>query len=453
MRIGPGVQREDLQQRKTSNGRYEGPAKEFSHFPERIPLRGRIATCLGADRFIVVACRKAPQPSAFGNCDNRKLLRKRLEFFYVEAGGGHKSAATALKAVADSQNRPWDITLTNLNHVVSSTDHFKTLTGRGLEDWYNWMLKEGWTLGAAPAMRPMHALIWLFGGTITRLLRRHFEDESRPDLVVSLIPHFNRYLNRAVREYSPTVPFATVITDFADIPPRVWLEQQQQYVAAGTEKAVQQAYGFGLPPDHVLRTSGMILRPSFYDVKPVDRVAERARLGLKPDIPTALVLFGGEGASAMTDIARRLDASELDLQLILMYGRNEQLGAKLRQLKLRIPVHVQGFTTGVPLYMQIADFMLGKPGPGSISEALAMRLPVIVDCNAWTMPQERYNAEWLVENKLGMVVKNWREVANAVQKMMAPGVLNGYRARAAKVENRAVFEIADWLARVIERGP
>ena len=136
-----------------------------------------------------------------------------------------------------------------------------------------------------------------------------------------------------------------------------------------------------------------------------------------------------------------------------MYGRNEELGAKLRELPLVIPAHVQGFTSDIPFFMQLADFMLGKPGPGSISEALAMRLPIIVDLNAWTMPQERYNADWLIENRLGLVVKNWREVAGAVKKMLEPGVLEGYRARAAKVENRAVFEIADWLGKVMERGP
>ena len=385
-------------------------------------------------------------------CDNRVLPRKKLEFFYVEAGGGHKSAATALKTVIDSQARPWDVTLTNLNHVLNSTDVVKAVTGRGLEDWYNWMLKKGWTLGAAPAMRPMHGLIWLYGGRLTALLQKHFA-QFQPDLVVSLIPHFNRYLNRAVRRYSDRVPFATVITDFADIPPRVWLERQHQWVACGTSRAVQQAYGYGLPPERVLATSGMILRPSFYDVKPIDRLAERARLGLKADAPVALVLFGGEGASSMIDIAHRLSDSGLDLQLILMFGRNEELGAKLRELKLRVPVHVQGFTNDVPRFMQVADFMLGKPGPGSITEALAMRLPVIVDSNAWTMPQERYNAQWLIENQLGLVVKSWREVVDAVRRMLEPGALEGYRTRAAKVENRAVFEIADWLKRVMEQGP
>jgi 1,2-diacylglycerol 3-beta-galactosyltransferase len=140
----------------------------------------------------------------------------------------------------------------------------------------------------------MHGLIWMFGGRLTSLLRKHFERDTRPDLAVSLIPHFNRHINRAVRQYSNRVPFATVITDFADIPPRVWLERQQQYVACGTDKAVRQAYSFGLPPERVLRASGMILRPTFYEVKPIDRLAERVKLGLRPDMPVALVLFGGE---------------------------------------------------------------------------------------------------------------------------------------------------------------
>lgn len=378
---------------------------------------------------------------------------KRVEFFYVEAGGGHKSAAIALKAVIDGQGRPWDVKLTNLNLLLSPTDHVKTVTGRGIEDWYNFMLKKGWTLGAAPAIPPMHFLIWLFRGPITSMLVEHFR-QWQPDLVVSLIPHFNRYLNRAVREVSAQTPFVTVITDFADIPPRVWLERQQQYVVCGTDKAVRQAREqFGHAADRVFRVSGMILRPSFYDLTPIDREAERVRLGLQPGLPTALVLFGGEGARPMIDIARRLSDSGLALQLILMYGRNEELGAELRALKLRIPAHIQGFTNDVPRFMQMADFMLGKPGPGSISEALALRLPIVVDLNAWTMPQERYNAEWLVENQLGLVVKNWREVVGAVRQMLAPGALEAYRARAAGLNNRAVFEIADLLERVMERGP
>jgi hypothetical protein len=60
--------------------------------------------------------------------------------------------------------------------------------------------------------------------------------------------------------------------------------------------------------------------------------------------------------------------------------------------------------------MALSDFFIGKPGPGSISEAMAMHLPVIIERNIWTLPQERYNADWVIEKKVGFVLPNFREI-------------------------------------------
>ena len=59
----------------------------------------------------------------------------------------------------------------------------------------------------------------------------------------------------------------------------------------------------------------------------------------------------------------------------------------------RIPKWIEGFTREVPFYMELSDFFIGKPGPGSVSEALVRRLPVIVQRSAWTMAHERYNLD------------------------------------------------------------
>ena len=129
------------------------------------------------------------------------------------------------------------------------------------------------------------------------------------------------------------------------------------------------------------------------------------------------------------------------MQLILICGRNEKLAAALRREPTRIPIHVEGFTTQIPFFMEISDFFIGKPGPGSISEALSKRLPAIIDCNAWTLPQERYNAQWVREKEVGIVVRGHRQVAGAVAKLLKPGELGQFRARAAAMDNRAVFEV------------
>jgi UDP-N-acetylglucosamine:LPS N-acetylglucosamine transferase len=169
---------------------------------------------------------------------------------------------------------------------------------------------------------------------------------------------------------------------------------------------------------------------------------------LQPDLPTGLVLFGGYGSNAMLEIAERLDRSNLGVQMIFICGKNEKLAAGLRARKWRIPVFIEGFTSRVNEYMQLSDFFIGKPGPGSISEALAKQLPVIVECNAWTLPQERYNATFVREKQVGLVLRSFAKIDQAVAQLIEPSALARYRANAAALHNRAVFEIPDILERV-----
>jgi UDP-N-acetylglucosamine:LPS N-acetylglucosamine transferase len=102
--------------------------------------------------------------------------------------------------------------------------------------------------------------------------------------------------------------------------------------------------------------------------------------------------------------------------------------------------------------MHLADFFIGKPGPGSVSEALAMQLPVIVSCNAWTLPQERYNAEWVLENEVGVVLRSFSEIVPAVARMVEPANLTRFRANAGGLKNRAVFEIPGMLEQILEKS-
>jgi UDP-N-acetylglucosamine:LPS N-acetylglucosamine transferase len=187
----------------------------------------------------------------------------------------------------------------------------------------------------------------------------------------------------------------------------------------------------------------MILRPGFYQPVTVDRAAERTRLGLDPDRPTGLVLFGGQGSKVMLEIAERL----ADTQLILICGKNAKLAERLRALPARAPHFIEGFTSEIPYYMSLADFFIGKPGPGSISEAVAMGLPVIVERNIWTLPQERYNADWVLERNAGMVMPNFRGIGGAVADLLKE--LPRYRQAVGKIQNRAVFEIPDILAKIL----
>jgi UDP-N-acetylglucosamine:LPS N-acetylglucosamine transferase len=271
--------------------------------------------------------------------------------------------------------------------------------------------------------------------------------ENRPDLVVSLVPNFNRALCESLRLALPGVPFVTILTDFADYPPHFWIERQKQFLICGSDKAVEQAVTLGHNRADVFRVSGMILNPAFYEMAPLsaeERAAERARLGFAADRPVGLVLFGGQGAAVMYDIARRLPGR----QLLLICGHNQKLAAKLRALPREAPIFVEGFTKEVARYMQVADYFIGKPGPGSISEAIAMHLPVIVVRNAWTLPQERYNADWVRERGVGIVLPNFDGIGAAVDELLDPPTYARFRAATEAQRNRAVFEIPDILEQI-----
>lgn len=371
-----------------------------------------------------------------------------IDFIFFDAGGGHRAAANALKAVIEQQNRPWNVRLVNLQEVLDELDVFRKLTGVRLQDHYNQLLKKGWTLGSAELLKIVHLVVRLYHRAGIRILRRHWS-ETKPDLVVSLVPNFNRLMFEALRQELPRVPMVTILTDIADYPPHFWIERQDQHLVTGSDRAYHQALKAGYPPERVFRASGMILRPSFYELITTDRAAERSKLGLDPGVPTGVVLFGGEGSAAMLTIASQLSSSNLNLQLIMLCGRNAKLAGRLRAMNSRLKMHIEGFTSAVPHFMHLADFLIGKPGPGSISEAIAMKLPVIIERNIWTLPQERYNTEWVGEKGAGIVVRNFREIVPAVAKMLSPGELERFQANVAAIQNRAIFEIPEFLSTLL----
>jgi UDP-N-acetylglucosamine:LPS N-acetylglucosamine transferase len=206
----------------------------------------------------------------------------------------------------------------------------------------------------------------------------------------------------------------------------------------------------GHPADHIFQTSGMILKPRFYEKTAVDRVSERKQFGLEPDCPTGIVLFGGHGSQVMVDITRKLNQAASGVQLILICGHNQKLAAELTKLPTRKPIAVVGFAENVEYYMALANFFIGKPGPGSISEALQFHLPVLVECNSKTLPQERYNAEWVTEKGYGMVVPTFKRIAPAVQRLLESATFHEFRRKASEYSNRALFEVPAILEQCME---
>jgi UDP-N-acetylglucosamine:LPS N-acetylglucosamine transferase len=368
---------------------------------------------------------------------------KTIDLVYFNAGGGHRSAAQALETIIREMGLPWSVRLVNLFEVLDPSDIFGKTTGMKPEQYYNARLARGWTLGLGQELKILQALIRLSHSSLSAQLQHHWQ-KTKPDLVVSLVPNFNRAMYQALAAARPKTPYVTILTDFADSPPHFWIEPHQaQHLICGTAKAVAQARAAGYDGSRIHATSGMIIRPDFYRPLNVDRRAERRQLQLDPDRPTGIVMFGGHGSKIMRRIAKRLD----DTQLILVCGHNSALADELRAMRARAPRVVIGFSTQIRYFMQLSDFFIGKPGPGSISEAIQQRLPVIVVRNAWTMLQERYNADWVEENRAGLVLDSFKTIHSAVAELT--NHMHEYRGGVARIHNRAIFEIPEILERIL----
>jgi len=217
--------------------------------------------------------------------------KRRISLVFFDAGGGHRNAATALQVEIGRQGLPFEVSPVNLQEILDPLDILRKLTGIRIQDLYNKMLRHGWTLGSPQLMRVLQRVVRLYHGPSVRVLKS-FWLETAPDMVVSVVPHFNRALRESFDKAFPGRPFVTVLTDLADYPAHFWIERQAQYLVCGTERAVEQAREMGHSDKDIFKTSGMILHPRFYEPEPEDRVEERKKLGLAPDLPTGIVPSG-----------------------------------------------------------------------------------------------------------------------------------------------------------------
>src|SRR5215469_11556243 len=116
---------------------------------------------------------------------------KKIHIVYHDAGGGHRNAAVALQTMVAEQHRPWQVELIQFQEVTDQLDALRKLTGIRIQEQYNILLRNGWTLGSQYLLRLLQVTIRLFHRPMLKLLTRQFQ-ENAPDLLVSVIPHFNR---------------------------------------------------------------------------------------------------------------------------------------------------------------------------------------------------------------------------------------------------------------------
>lgn len=374
-----------------------------------------------------------------------------------QGGGGHYAAYKALEAAATKLNLPWEFQVTDMDDIITQLSaqneiqNAYEMFGFSGHDLYNLMLKSGWTWMWPLKMRLNKFLVKLNYETGCEFFEQHWR-KQQPDMVVSFMPLYNKGLAESLQKAKPGTPYITVMTDLADYPPAFWMEPDADcYTVCATDKAIAQGKSLGLSESRLIKASGMVIHPKFYERLELDVATERQKIGLDPQKLTGVVMFGGNGSKAMVDIAKQLERYHKDIQLIFLCGRNDSLAKTIRQLPSQQNRHIVAFTSEVPYYMGLSDFFIGKPGPGSLSEALEMDLPIITERNFSTLIHERYNADWIAEEQRGIVVSSFSKVGSAVEQFLDADTFERYQQTVSAYKNNAVEEVCTLIHSLLSK--
>src|SRR5438093_3117635 len=134
---------------------------------------------------------------------------KKIHILFHDAGSGHRSAAVALKAVCEQQSRPWEINLVQFQDLTDHLDILRRLTGVRIQEQYNILLRNGWTWGSEYLLRILQLTISIFHKSLVKLLANYWR-EHPADLLISVIPHFNRQIAESWNSVYPEQPFVTI---------------------------------------------------------------------------------------------------------------------------------------------------------------------------------------------------------------------------------------------------
>jgi len=356
-------------------------------------------------------------------------MNARILILMSDSGGGHRSVADAIVGALEHLF-PGEYRFQLADIMADGFRWPLSLAGRMYGPVVNrlprsWGLLWHFTNGRRRSPLILRMVLPLGIGRLRRMLL-----ESNPDLIISTHPWANHIPAWLVQDLGWHVPLVTVVTDPVSIH-QWWLCPDVDLCLVATEQVRQRALQGGVAPDKV-KVVGIPVDLKFVNGSNPQADVRRG-LGLAEDRFTVLLVGGGEGMGNVFPVARAIAQASLDLQLLIVTGRNEELRTSLERVAWEVPTCIAGFADNMPALMHAADLLITKAGPSTISEALACGLPMLVSGSL--RGQEEGNAEWVVDGGAGLLTPTPNEIVAALRELLQPE--NGVLARMADKARKA----------------
>lgn len=341
-------------------------------------------------------------------------MKKRILFLMSDTGGGHRAAACAIEeAIHYLYPNAYDIFIEDIwkTHtpwpINKIPNYYPWLTGPGLPLWR--------LMWSSSTRFPAHKIVFPSISPVVERTVMGYLKAIAPDTVVSVHPFMNHLGLKWLDKINLQIPFVTVVTDLVTIHP-MWICPRVTRCFVPTPAARDFAIEWGMPPEKI-DICGQPISLKFAMLTD-DKQTVRQRLELDCHRRVVLVMGGGEGFGHVFEIARAIAQSVSPAQLLIVAGRNRALRERLETIAWEIPTRIYGFVENIPEFMKAADILITKAGPGTISEAFAMGLPLII--SGYIPGQEQGNVTYVLDHKAGTYAETPEAIAELVSIWLAP---------------------------------
>lgn len=253
----------------------------------------------------------------------------------------------------------------------------------------------------------------------------HTIRQYMPDVIVTTHPFATEMVSALKEIGDTTVPLVCLITDYGLH--RAWVADEVDAYHVACEDLVPELEAAGVAAEKIY-PFGIPVHEEFFSGGCRAQLLEE--MGFTPALPTVTFMAGSFGVTNIVRLYRDLISCALPLQVIIITGRNQKLYEAFEKelAEGKAPTKLILFTSEVQKYMLASDLLITKPGGLTVSEALAVGLPMAVFD---AIPgQEEDNAEFLVRNGMGIRLTKTDCLAEKISALMADETtLSGIRER------------------------
>ncbi len=376
---------------------------------------------------------------------------KHIDFYTIDIGGGHIAPAMAIKEQFDLLGyRDLEVHVVNLG-IALGAGFLRHL----YRFYWNMALRYPPLINAFYRGADNPVLIKvidrILGITILPRFVAYLERE-KPDLIVSTYFTFTHYLE-LLRRVGQLDAIAVVLNPEPFDSHSVWFSPAFDWSLVFSPKSREEIAGKGIPASRV-KVFQFPVKPSFCRRRE-SKSTLRGRLGLDRRQFTTLFFFGAEGVGPVKKYVAALIDRNLDIQAVVICGRNERLRRDMEALAAgstgRVRIAVRGYMTNLADYIAASDVVVGKSGPNQVFETLVQGRPLIISS---FLANEKETTTWVIENRVGWLTRTPVQLAVRLSKLLArPDILAEYQRNIGRLKLHAGTEdICKFLYGLVREG-